>query len=97
MAKKSAWCSIWRRFEYRPTAKPALPALEMAKNAATLPERLQLLLANDPAKDKAAKFLWPFLASLWNYRRRPHRRSCRRRALDRSRDARRLQLGAGAV
>jgi 3-hydroxyacyl-CoA dehydrogenase len=53
--------------EYRPAAKPALPALEMAKNAATLAERLQLLLANDPAKDKAAKFLWPFLAALWNY------------------------------
>ena len=54
-------------FEYRPAVKPALPALEMAKNAATLPERLRLLLANDPAKDKAAAFLWPFLASLWNY------------------------------
>jgi 3-hydroxyacyl-CoA dehydrogenase len=54
-------------FEYRPTAKPALPALEMAKNAATPPERLRLLLANDPAKDKAAAFLWPFLSALWNY------------------------------
>ncbi len=54
-------------FEYRPAGKPALPALEMAKNAATLPERLRLLLANDPAKDKAARFLWPFLAALWNY------------------------------
>ena len=54
-------------FDYRPAAKPALPALEMAKNAATLPERLRLLLANDPAKDKAAAFLWPFLALLWNY------------------------------
>jgi 3-hydroxyacyl-CoA dehydrogenase len=54
-------------FEYRPVAKPALPALEMAKNSASLPERLRLLLANDPAKDKAAAFLWPFLASLWNY------------------------------
>jgi 3-hydroxyacyl-CoA dehydrogenase len=53
-------------FEYRPAAKPALPSLEMAKNAATLPERLRLLLANDSAKDKAAAFLWPFLASLWN-------------------------------
>ncbi len=39
----------------------------MAKNAATLPERLRLLLANDPAKDKAAAFLWPFLSSLWNF------------------------------
>jgi 3-hydroxyacyl-CoA dehydrogenase len=54
-------------FEYRPAAKPALPALEMAKNAATVAERLRLLLANDPAKDKAAAFLWPFLAALWSY------------------------------
>src|SRR5580692_906598 len=54
-------------FEYRPLVKAALPALEMAKNAATLPERLRLLLANQPAKDKAAAFLWPFLSSLWNF------------------------------
>ena len=54
-------------YEYRPTIKPALPSVEMAKNAADLPERLRLLLANDPAKDKAAAFLWPFLAALWNY------------------------------
>jgi 3-hydroxyacyl-CoA dehydrogenase len=54
-------------YEYRPAVKPALPALEMAKNAATLPERLRLLLENNPAKDKAAAFLLPFLASLWNY------------------------------
>ena len=52
-------------FEYRPSVKPALPGLEMARNAATTPERLKLLLANDPAKDKAAGFLWPFLATLW--------------------------------
>jgi 3-hydroxyacyl-CoA dehydrogenase len=54
-------------FEYRPVAKAALPALEMAKNAQTVEERLRLLLTNDPTKDKAAKFLWPFLSSLWNY------------------------------
>ncbi len=54
-------------FEYRPVAKPALPAFEMAKNAVATPERLRLLLANQPAKDKAAAFLWPFLASLWNF------------------------------
>lgn len=53
--------------EYRPVAKAALPALEMAKNATTLGERLRLLLANDPAKDKAARFLWPFLGALWNF------------------------------
>jgi 3-hydroxyacyl-CoA dehydrogenase len=56
-----------KTFEYRPSAKPALPSLDMAKNASTTEERLRLLLANDPAKDKAAKFLWPFLAALWNY------------------------------
>ncbi len=54
-------------FDYRPAAKPALPTLERAKNAATLPERLRLLLAGDPARDKAAAFLWPFLASLWDF------------------------------
>jgi 3-hydroxyacyl-CoA dehydrogenase len=54
-------------FEYRPLQKPALPSLEMAKNAATLPERLRLLLDGDPKKDRAAAFLWPFLASLWNF------------------------------
>ena len=54
-------------FDYRPATKPALPSLEMAKNAATLPERLRLLLKSDPAKDKAAAFLWPFLSSLWNF------------------------------
>jgi len=54
-------------FDYRPAAKPALPSLEMARNAATVPERLRLLLSNDPAKDKAAAFLRPFLSSLWNF------------------------------
>ncbi len=56
-----------KTFEYRPIAKAAIPSLEMAKNAPTLKERLRLLLANDPAKDKAAAFLWPLLGTLWNY------------------------------
>jgi 3-hydroxyacyl-CoA dehydrogenase len=54
-------------FEYRSSAKPALPSLEMAKNAATVQERVKLLLANDPKVDKAARFLWPFLSALWNF------------------------------
>ncbi len=54
-------------FDYRPAAKPGLPTLEMVKSAATAPDRLCALLAGDPAKDKAAAFLWPFLAGLWNY------------------------------
>ena len=53
--------------EYRPAAKPALPSLDLAKNPATLAERLKLLLANDPKKDKAAGFLWPFLGALWSF------------------------------
>ena len=56
-----------KTYEYRPAAKAALPGLEMAKNAGTVEERLKLLLANDPKKDKAAAFLWPFLAALWNF------------------------------
>jgi 3-hydroxyacyl-CoA dehydrogenase len=54
-------------FDYRPSAKPVFPALETAKNVANLPERLPLLLKPDPAQDKAAAFLWPLLASLWNF------------------------------
>jgi len=65
--KELRWALDLGTMEYRPLAKAALPALEMAKNAATVGERLRLLLANDPAKDKAARFLWPFLSSLWNY------------------------------
>ncbi|HEU5351160.1 MAG TPA: 3-hydroxyacyl-CoA dehydrogenase/enoyl-CoA hydratase family protein [Terracidiphilus sp.] len=53
--------------EYRPAAKVSLPAVEMARNAGTVEERLRLLLANDPARDKAARFLWPFLGFLWNF------------------------------
>ncbi len=56
-----------KTFEYRPLAKAALPSLEMAKNVAAVQERLRLLLAGDPTKDKAARFLWPFLSSLWNF------------------------------
>ena len=53
--------------EYRPSQKPALPQLEMAKNAESISQRLQMLLSADPKKDRAAAFLWPMLANLWNY------------------------------
>lgn len=56
-----------KTLEYRPLAKANLPSVEMAKNAATLKERLRILLANDPRKDKAAAFLWPLLSTLWNF------------------------------
>jgi 3-hydroxyacyl-CoA dehydrogenase len=57
--------------EYRPLEKARIPAIEMAKNAASLPERLRLLLApgvaQDGKKDKAAAYLWPLLGHVWNY------------------------------
>jgi len=53
--------------EYRPLAKAKIPSLEMAKNAASLSERLKLLLAGDPNKEKAAAYLWPLLGNVWNY------------------------------
>ena len=52
--------------EYRPQAKAAIPALGMAKNAPTTTEKIRMILAADPTKDKAARFLWPLLSSLWN-------------------------------
>jgi 3-hydroxyacyl-CoA dehydrogenase len=55
------------RMEYRPLEKAKLPALEMAKNAASVGERLRMLLASDPKRDKAAAYLWPLLSGLWNF------------------------------
>ncbi len=56
-----------KTLEYQPSAKPKLPALEMAKNADSLPERLRMLLSGDQKKDKAARFHWKLLTRLWNY------------------------------
>ncbi|MGD0547659.1 MAG: 3-hydroxyacyl-CoA dehydrogenase NAD-binding domain-containing protein [Terracidiphilus sp.] len=52
-------------YEYRSVVKAKLLAVEMAENADAPAERLRQLLANDPAKDRAAAFLWPFLSVLW--------------------------------
>jgi 3-hydroxyacyl-CoA dehydrogenase len=57
----------WKTLEYHPAANPKLPALEMAKNAERLPERLGQLLAGDVKREKAARFLWRLLSGLWNY------------------------------
>lgn len=56
-----------KTLEYRPATRPKFPALEMAKNAEQTSERLRLLLAGDPRKDKAAAFYWPMLSELWTY------------------------------
>lgn len=57
----------WKTLEYRAAEHARLPSIEMAKNIEQLPARLRMLLANDPAKDKAARFHWRLLSSLWNY------------------------------
>jgi 3-hydroxyacyl-CoA dehydrogenase len=56
-----------KTLEYQPSSKPKLPALEMAKNVESLPERLRMLLGGDQKKDKAARFHWKLLTRLWNY------------------------------
>jgi 3-hydroxyacyl-CoA dehydrogenase len=53
--------------EYKPTERPKLAELEMAKNSDSVVERLRMLLAGDPEKDKAAKFYWQVLPELWAY------------------------------
>jgi 3-hydroxyacyl-CoA dehydrogenase len=69
-------------FEYRPAAKPALPALEMAKNAATLPERCAA--ARQRSGQRQGRGLSVAVSGFaLELRRRPHRRSRRRRALHR--------------
>ena len=57
----------WTTLEYRPSVRAKFPLTDMAKNAATLTERLRLILAADPAKDKAAAFLIPLLTGISDY------------------------------
>ena len=53
--------------EYRPAQKPKIPALDLAKNIESLPERIRALLGGNPEKDKAAAFYWQILPDLWLY------------------------------
>ncbi|HEX4007540.1 MAG TPA: 3-hydroxyacyl-CoA dehydrogenase NAD-binding domain-containing protein [Acidobacteriaceae bacterium] len=53
--------------DYRPPQKPRLPALDMAKQIESLPERIPALLGGHPEKDKAAAFYWQILPDLWLY------------------------------
>ncbi len=57
----------WKTLEYRPAERAKFPSVELAKNSDSLAERLKLLLAGDPRKDKAAAFYWQILPELWNY------------------------------
>jgi 3-hydroxyacyl-CoA dehydrogenase len=53
--------------EYRPAQKAKIPALDLAKNIESLPERIRSLLGANPEKDKAAAFYWAILPDLWLY------------------------------
>jgi 3-hydroxyacyl-CoA dehydrogenase len=57
----------WKTLEYRPSERVKFPSLELAKNADSLADRLKMVLANDPKKDRAAAFYWQVLPELWNY------------------------------
>jgi 3-hydroxyacyl-CoA dehydrogenase len=53
--------------EYRAARKAKIPALDVAKNIESLPERIRALLGGNPEKDKAAAFYWQILPDLWLY------------------------------
>jgi 3-hydroxyacyl-CoA dehydrogenase len=53
--------------EYRPATKQKIPALDLAKQIESLPERIRTLLSGNPEKDKAAAFYWQILPDLWLY------------------------------
>ena len=53
--------------EYKPTERPKLAELEMAKSNDAVAERIRMLLAGNPERDKAARFYWQILPELWAY------------------------------
>lgn len=57
----------WKTLEYRTSERAKFPQLDFAKNAESLNERIKLLLAGDPRKDRAAEFYWRLLPAIWNY------------------------------
>ncbi|MFQ5778858.1 MAG: 3-hydroxyacyl-CoA dehydrogenase NAD-binding domain-containing protein, partial [Terriglobia bacterium] len=54
----------WKTLEYRPRQKAAFPALELARNAESLGERLRLLLNS---RDRVAGFYQTLLDDLFHY------------------------------
>ncbi len=57
----------WQSLDYKPSTRPKLPALEMAKNVEQTTLRIAQLLHADLEKDKAARFYWPLLTELFTY------------------------------
>ena len=57
----------WQTLDYKPSMRPKIPAIEMAKNVESTQARIAQLLHADADKDKAAAFYWPFLTELFTY------------------------------
>ncbi len=57
----------WKTLEYRPSERVKFPSLELTKNTDSVAERLRMVLANDPRKDRSAAFYGHILPGLWNY------------------------------
>ena len=65
--KETRYVLDWKTVEYQHAVRPKLPAVEAAKNAESLADRLHQLLSGDVKRDKAARFHWRLLSALWNY------------------------------
>jgi 3-hydroxyacyl-CoA dehydrogenase len=57
----------WQTLDYKPSTRPKLAALELAKPVESTAARIRQLFHADPAKDKAAAFYWPLLTELFTY------------------------------
>jgi 3-hydroxyacyl-CoA dehydrogenase len=57
----------WQTLDYKPSMRPKIPSIEMAKNVESTHVRIAQLLHGDASKDKAAAFYWPFLTELFTY------------------------------
>ncbi len=57
----------WQTLDYKPSMRPKIPAIEMAKNVESTHARIAQLLHGDATKDKAAAFYWPFLTEVFTY------------------------------
>ncbi len=55
------------KLEYKPTKRPKLAELEMARSNESAAGRIRALLRGNPEKDKAARFYWQILPELWSY------------------------------
>jgi 3-hydroxyacyl-CoA dehydrogenase len=53
--------------EYKPSARPSFPSLEMTKTNESTAARIRTLLNGDPRSDRAAKFYNQMLPELWVY------------------------------